>query len=515
MTGVPNSVRAVDTMAAHFRKINQRLASLERASTSGGGGVPSDWTPYDTRFVNVPGDAMSGPLTIGPVSPAANELLALKAPAGAYAYMAWYQSVTRRGWVGAHPTLGDVWLVADVSDLILRSSVGVVRLQGGAAADALTIQSTKVASMVPFQSQVPADFWSANSAQIFFGTIGHVGTDGSNRIGIYSNTYRNIGNTSSNGGGFAGSAAVECDPTGYVLFRADTGIPAGNGATSLGKWAPNVLESFTPIYVDGQFRVFLSGLTALLAGSNGTSYLAFYTAATSYSTLGARSGYVGYSSAGNLLLNNEMSGGHIYIDAGASTGNIMFRFGGGEQYRMSPQAALVGKNTYNTYQTASGIEMWSADGQLMLTQTTNTFNSVVHIGAADAAAVSFWRFYRTGSVLIGQIRQVATTGVEYLGTSDKRLKTFVRDVDDDESLRILRELAPVHYTWNHVPDDDEHIGFFAQDLYLVAPEAVGVGSGEPGDDDFEPWGTDLAKLVPRLTAILQAIDRRLTALEAA
>ena len=505
MTGVPNSVRAVDTMAAHFRKINQRLASLERASSSGGGGgVPTDWTPYDARFVNVPGDKMTGLLQV-----VGNPAIDIITPVGqpqTYLRALDSDGTSRLGYLNFLNAGGGIRLAADNSAPILFRT---------GASDILSMLPTIISSKVAFQSLVPADFWSANSAQIFFGTIGHVGTDGSNRIGMYSNTYRNIGGTSSNGGGFAGSSAIECDPTGFIMFRADTGIPAGNGPANLGKWAPNVLESFTPIYVDGQFRVFLSGLTALLAGSNGTSYLAFYTAATSYSALGARSGYVGYSSAGNLLLNNEMSGGHIYIDAGASTGNIMFRFGGGEQFRMSPQAVLVGKTAYNTYQTTSGIEMWSADGQLMVTQTTNTFNSMVHIGAADVANVSFLRFYRTGSVMIGQIRQVATTGVEYLQTSDKRLKTFVRDVDDDESLRILRELAPVHYTWNHVPDDDEHIGFFAQDLYLVAPEAVGVGSGEPGDDDFEPWGTDLAKLVPRLTAILQALDRRLTALEAA
>lgn len=34
-TGASTSVSAVDTMASHFRKIYQRLASLERASSSG------------------------------------------------------------------------------------------------------------------------------------------------------------------------------------------------------------------------------------------------------------------------------------------------------------------------------------------------------------------------------------------------------------------------------------------------------------------------------------------------
>lgn len=68
MTGVPNSVSSVSTLASHFRKINQRLASLERASSSGGGGGAIDWTQgyttYDPRYINVGGDTMTGDLSV-------------------------------------------------------------------------------------------------------------------------------------------------------------------------------------------------------------------------------------------------------------------------------------------------------------------------------------------------------------------------------------------------------------------------------------------------------------------
>ena len=94
--GINQSVNHMDTLAAHFRQINQRLASLERASSSGGGGggggsgdvmwvgpsAPADPTIelwYDTdevaasvptvadadaRYVNVAGDTMAGTLSL-------------------------------------------------------------------------------------------------------------------------------------------------------------------------------------------------------------------------------------------------------------------------------------------------------------------------------------------------------------------------------------------------------------------------------------------------------------------
>jgi hypothetical protein len=392
----------------------------------------------------------------------------------------------------------------------LLFEVGVAERMRIATDGLVTIQN-RTSMLGALGVMVPADYWSPVSTSIFFGNIGYVGSNGSNRVGLYSNTYRNASG-STNGGGFAGSAAIEVDPAGMVYFRAEAGIPAGTGPANIGRWGPNTLESYTPVYVDGQFRAFQDGLTGLIAGSNGTSYLGFYTNATNYSTLGTRSGYVGFSSANNLLLNNEMANGNIYLDAG-SGGFHIYRFAGGEQFRMIPQALLIGKTAYNTYTTTSGIELWTADGQLMITQTTNTFNSITHVSAADVASMSYLRFYRTGTTLLGQIRQVSTTGVEYLTTSDKRQKTFVRNVDDFDALDAIRAMAPVHFTWNDNPDTGEHLGFFAQDLYEIAPEAVGVGVGEPGDEDFEPWGVDYGRLTPRIIAALQALDHRITDLE--
>jgi hypothetical protein len=53
------SVSPVDEMAEHFKRITQRLASLERAVNTG-----LELVDLDARYVNVGGDTMSGALTV-------------------------------------------------------------------------------------------------------------------------------------------------------------------------------------------------------------------------------------------------------------------------------------------------------------------------------------------------------------------------------------------------------------------------------------------------------------------
>lgn len=267
------------------------------------------------------------------------------------------------------------------------------------------------------QVDMPAAWWSPASSYLDVAGVGCIGSAGSYRVSLMSNGYRTAsGWADLAAGGLHGSAVLDLDPTGAILFRAQNTTP---------------------------------------------------------------------SSAS----------------------------GPPETARANQNAFLVGKTAYNTYQTTAGVEAWTANGQLMITNDAATFNAVVHVGAGDANGVSYWRFYRTGTTLIGSIAQNGTAGVLFNQTSDKRQKNFVRNVDDDEALDIIRAITPVHFTWIGNPDTSEKIGFFAQDLYLVAPEAVTAGEGEPGDEDFVPWGVDYGRLTPRIIAALQAMDRRLTDLE--
>jgi len=271
-----------------------------------------------------------------------------------------------------------------------------------------------------------------------------------------------------------------------------------------------------------------SGQARLASGSlawgTGTAaapnaFFNLYGAGVDSVNVGNRTGYIGQANSGVLNIKNDVADGWVRLDT--ETGVNAF-INGGEIWRTIANALMIGKTGYNTWATVGGIEMWAASGQILQTSEVNGASYYsTHLAAADAAGIHYMRFVRTGSAILGSIAQVSTTGVAYNATSDIRLKTFTRDVDDDEALEKVRAMRPVHFTWNHAPDAGEQIGFFAQELINVAPEAVTVGEGEPGDEPdeegnggFVPWGTDVGKLVPRLVAAMQAMDNKFTAMKA-
>jgi hypothetical protein len=273
-----------------------------------------------------------------------------------------------------------------------------------------------------------------------------------------------------------------------------------------------VHEFNTRAHFEGGARIANSPVVYGITGTPGqpNAFVSLYGDATDADTIGARSGYVGFPTSTNLYVINELANGSIRLQAAVA---IVNNIGSTEIARFTSGGLVVGKTAINTYTTQSGVELWTAGGQVMITQDVNTFNSVVHIGTADASGINFWRFIRTGNAIIGSIAQSGTTGTAFNTTSDKRQKTLTRIVNDDDAIDWLHAITPVHFKWKDNADQSEKIGFFAQDLYEVAPEAVTVGEGEPGDEDFVPWGVDYGRLTPRLVAAIQAIDRRLTDLE--
>lgn len=113
---------------------------------------------------------------------------------------------------------------------------------------------------------------------------------------------------------------------------------------------------------------------------------------------------------------------------------------------------------------------------------------------------------------IGSITINGSPGVTYNTTSDARLKPaeFRRPIDD--SGEIIDGLNPVYFQWMTGHDD---FGFIAQEAYAVSPFLAKPGEGEPGDDDFKPWMMEKGRMEAIHTAELQALRKRVAALEAA
>lgn len=205
-----------------------------------------------------------------------------------------------------------------------------------------------------------------------------------------------------------------------------------------------------------------------------------------------------------------------------------------ERARLANSDFMFGKTAADL--SVAGVEVFCTGSSALgavRTTTAGAANSNVymrHESSADANTQVFANFVRAAGSQIGSVTQVNTTGVAYNTTSDERLKTVLRDLNDDEAAEILRTIAPVVFEFNE-DRGNEHIGFIAQQLARTWPTFLDVGivtpgHGEPGDPDevdddgvlvkqgFVPWQVDLSKLTPLLTAGWQALDRRIAALEA-
>ena len=122
-------------------------------------------------------------------------------------------------------------------------------------------------------------------------------------------------------------------------------------------------------------------------------------------------------------------------------------------------------------------------------------------------------FYRS-TTSVGSI-SVTTVATAYNTSSDGRLKTNDKPIDDCGD--IIDALRPVRFDWTHVKDAPKGVGFIAQELAKVVPEAVTPGDSSPersyGSPDFEAWAADYGKTIPYIVAELQCLRVRVAALE--
>jgi hypothetical protein len=161
----------------------------------------------------------------------------------------------------------------------------------------------------------------------------------------------------------------------------------------------------------------------------------------------------------------------------------------------------------------TGVARFTALSNTSGSRSISAYNSHASAGSALAARVDStacrlaeW-FFAGGSV--GTVTTNATT-TAYNTSSDVRLKKSIADVGEFGA--VIDSIRVRSFAWRQ---DNSYCraGFIAQELAQVAPEAVSVG--DSATEIEAVWGVDPSKLVPMLVAELQAVRRRLAALEAA
>ena len=173
----------------------------------------------------------------------------------------------------------------------------------------------------------------------------------------------------------------------------------------------------------------------------------------------------------------------------------------------------------NATSTAMTID---ANGNLLVgktaTSTTTVGAELIKGGAVYATrdgnvAAVFNRLTSDGDILhlrkdgttVGSI-SVSSSGTTYNTTSDRRLKTDIQPIAN--ATDKLMAMNPVSHKWIADPEADAVVGFIAQEMQEIVPEAV---SGTP--DGEEMMSMDYGRITPVLVAALQDAHKKIAELE--
>jgi hypothetical protein len=219
-----------------------------------------------------------------------------------------------------------------------------------------------------------------------------------------------------------------------------------------------------------------------------------------------------------------MSGTTLYI-VNKAAGDIRFysNTDSNERVRIDSSGNLmVGTSTasgiFSAKQTTLGT-VTSADA------TNASYNGTVILGTSTRAASASFDFLGMYANGVGQFK-VSGSGVIYAqntsvqSLSDQRLKENIRDSSD--GLSVINGLRSVRYDWKEGYGNDrkDQLGFIAQEVEAVFPEAVSEWQVNKEDETvYKTVGPSafipvLVKAIQEQQALIETLTQRITALEA-
>jgi len=301
----------------------------------------------------------------------------------------------------------------------------------------------------------------SRSADLFLKTR----TNGSlvSRIGMYDST------TAINDDGADIDFRVESNGSANMLF-----VDAGNDRVGIGTGSPvnilDVIGNGSGAAVKGRIRN-----EGGAAGDDATLELSIATASEEMRI---------------LFTDSSGTAGQIVVDGGDNS--MAFETGTAERARIDSSGRLL-VGTTSPFENA-GITAGAND----------TSSSVAHFNrAASGSAAGVVRYYGSGSE-VGSV-QVTTSATTYTSASDIRLK---QDIEPLEATDKLMAMNPVSYAWKADPDGPRSMGFIANEMIEVMPEAVSTG-----DDDDAMMSMDYGRITPILVSALQDAHRKIKELE--
>ncbi len=201
------------------------------------------------------------------------------------------------------------------------------------------------------------------------------------------------------------------------------------------------------------------------------------------------------SQAGKLKLRADVNG------EGASS-RIQFDVDGSEAMRIDSSGNLLVGTTsalpgFGNTTTGHSLQ----NGGFVLHSRSGGTVAYMNRNSSDGTIVDF----RKDGSSVGSI-SVTSSATTYNTTSDARLKTSIEPIAN--ATDRLMQMNPISHKWIDSPEADSVVGFIAQEMQGIVPEAV---SGTP--DGKEMMAMDYGRITPVLVAALQEALTRIESLE--
>jgi hypothetical protein len=218
------------------------------------------------------------------------------------------------------------------------------------------------------------------------------------------------------------------------------------------------------------------------------------------------------------------TGGTYYVGVDSSTGNafgataydmIHFLPTGRGLSTVISGSGVVTRVSSAGFAVTGTVSATSSGGVPVILSGTSSPSVMLGGSSASEPAIRFEAGPIVGVVLANQSAYTSIKATAFTVSSDSRFKLNPRPITNSGTL--IDAMLPKLYDTDttkpmHGNGKANLMGFFAQELFAVYPQAV--AKGDDGEEITQEWGIDYAQLVPVLVAELQSLRTRLAALEA-
>lgn len=170
--------------------------------------------------------------------------------------------------------------------------------------------------------------------------------------------------------------------------------------------------------------------------------------------------------------------------------------------------AFSGASSGYTFDAAVSSGTYSASGATAGWTTGKAAVATQSSSKTSTASQTHYQFVNPNG-LVGSITTNASA-TAFNTSSDQRLKENFIDLNASSMIDAIKM-----YQFSWKADGTRGFGVKAQECFEVFPEAITVGVGALGDEDYMPWSADYSKFVPLLLAEVKALRVRIAALEIA